>query len=52
VPAPEPKKELNWQEIAAYYYAGRSIRECKERFGFSDDAWDKAVANGSVVPAA
>jgi hypothetical protein len=44
------KRNLDWQEIAAYYYCGRSIRECKERFRFSSDAWDKAVAQGLVVP--
>jgi hypothetical protein len=50
VPDSRPKKDLDWQEIAAYYYRGRSIRECKERFGFSSDAWDKAVAQGLVIP--
>jgi hypothetical protein len=46
----QSRKQLDWQKIADFYCGGRSIRDCKERFGFSSDAWDKAVAQGLVVP--
>lgn len=40
----------DWNEIAAFYYAGHTFRECKARFGISNHAWDKAVAARRVVP--
>ncbi|MEA2272432.1 MAG: hypothetical protein QOI98_1140 [Solirubrobacteraceae bacterium] len=40
----------DWDEIASYYNAGHTMRECKKRFGFSNHAWDKAVVAGLVVP--
>jgi len=40
----------DWNEIGAAYDSGLSVRECMLRFGFSSDAWSKAVARGDVVP--
>jgi hypothetical protein len=40
----------DWDEIAAYYNAGHSMRACKARFGFSRYAWERAVAGGLIVP--
>lgn len=36
--------------MQGYYEAGHTIEECRERFGFTYGAWDKAVARGEVVP--
>jgi 5-methylcytosine-specific restriction endonuclease McrA len=40
----------DWDEIQAYYDAGRSVRECQARFGFSRRSWNKAVQRGDVIP--
>ena len=32
------------------YEAGHSMRECKARFGFSNNAWDEAIIDGKIVP--
>lgn len=42
--------DVNWDSVTAYYEEGHSVRECKLRFGFSNYAWDRAVADGRVVP--
>jgi DNA-binding CsgD family transcriptional regulator len=42
--------DIDWDAVRAYYDAGHSMRECKERFGFSSHAWDRAVIDGSIVP--
>jgi DNA-binding CsgD family transcriptional regulator len=39
----------DWTAVQAYYDEGRSIDECRERFGFSYGAWDKAVVRGDLV---
>jgi hypothetical protein len=43
-------RELNWEEVRAFYEAGHTMRECKARFGFSNDAWSKAAAEGKITP--
>jgi transposase len=43
-------KVFDWEAIRAYYDAGHSVRECRERFGFSNHAWDAAVKRGDVEP--
>lgn len=43
-------ERYDWTEIRAYYEAGHTLAECKERFGFSNNSWQKAVATGKVVP--
>lgn len=42
--------EINWNAVREYYELGHSMRECKEVFGFSNYAWDKAVTAGSITP--
>jgi len=37
-----------WPEIAAYYEAGHSRRECQLQFGFSHAAWKKAIRGGRL----
>jgi predicted DNA-binding protein YlxM (UPF0122 family) len=34
--------KYNWEEIQAYYDEGYSLRECQEKFGFSNTAYAKA----------
>jgi len=41
---------FDWAAIQAHYDAGHTIDECRERFGFSYGAWDKAAVRGDVVP--
>jgi DNA-binding CsgD family transcriptional regulator len=43
-------REFDWQAIAAYYETGRTVQQCRERFGFSNRAWTAAVARGDVHP--
>lgn len=40
----------DWDRIREAYEAGVSQRECRARFGFSNDAWREAVARGDIVP--
>lgn len=42
--------EYDWVVIRAFYDRGHSVRECKERFGFANGAWHRAVGRGEVVP--
>jgi transposase-like protein len=42
--------KFDWQAIAAYYDAGHNVRECRERFGFSNRGWSAAVERGDVQP--
>jgi hypothetical protein len=41
---------FDWAAIQKCYDAGHTIRECREQFGFSYGAWDKAVMRGEIVP--
>jgi transposase-like protein len=40
----------DWGAVRAHYDAGHSMRDCKEKFGFSNYAWDRAVIDGLIVP--
>ena len=42
--------EIDWLAIREYYDSGMTLRQAKERFGFSNHAWDKAVARGDIQP--
>lgn len=42
------KCKYDWEAILAYRLAGHAIDECCATFGFSADAWYKAVARGVV----
>jgi DNA-binding CsgD family transcriptional regulator len=45
-----PRRSLfNWKAIQEYYDQGHTIDECKERFGVSYGAWDKAAVRGDLV---
>ena len=45
-----PRQSLfNWEAIQEYYDQGHTIDECKERFGVSYGAWDKAAVRGDIV---
>lgn len=41
---------IDWSKVRGYYGQGHTMRECKEKFGFSNYAWDKAVIAGEIVP--
>ena len=41
---------FDWDAIRDYYDVGHTVRECQERFGFSNGAWHRAVARGDVKP--
>jgi DNA-binding Lrp family transcriptional regulator len=43
-------KRYDWEEIRIAYEGGLSRLECVEKFGFSADAWMKAVKRGAIVP--
>jgi len=43
-------KRYDWRAIRGYYDAGHSMREAQVRFGFSNGAWDRAVARGDIEP--
>jgi transposase-like protein len=47
---PRKAREHNWKAIAECYDAGHSVKECRERFGFSNRAWTEAVKRGDVRP--
>ena len=42
------KRHYDWQAVRVHYEAGHSIRECQERFGFSNGAWEAAVRRGDI----
>jgi DNA-binding CsgD family transcriptional regulator len=46
----ERPSATDWNAVQAYYDEGRTIQECRERFGFTFGAWDKAVCRGDVEP--
>ena len=46
------ESHTDWESVRFHYEAGHSIEECRERFGFTFGAWDKAVSRGDVVPRA
>ena len=45
-----PRRVYDWSTIRAHYDAGHSLRDCQERFGFSNGAWHRATKRGDVVP--
>jgi 5-methylcytosine-specific restriction endonuclease McrA len=42
-------RRYDWKAIRAAYETGLSRRECMRKFGFSVDAWHKAVKRGAIV---
>jgi hypothetical protein len=45
-------RRYDWVAIREAYEGGMSRRECMIEFGFSPDAWHKAVRRGAIVPRA
>ena len=43
-------RRYDWAEVQRAVDAGSSRRDCMVRFGFSRDAWGKAVKRGDIVP--
>jgi DNA-binding CsgD family transcriptional regulator len=43
-------RRYDWSVIQAYYDLGHSLRDCRERFGFSFSSWHDAVKRGDIVP--
>jgi Helix-turn-helix domain len=43
-------RRYDWVEIQREVDSGSSMRDCMARFGFSRDAWGKAVKRGDLVP--
>jgi len=43
-------KQFDWLEIQTYYDAGNSGRACATKFGFKNQHWGRAVANGKMKP--
>lgn len=39
---------VNWAEVQSYYDAGRTMAECKARFGLSNGSWDRARLRGEL----
>jgi DNA-binding CsgD family transcriptional regulator len=43
-------RRFDWDEIRRVYESGVAMRECRERFGFSSQAWADAVKRGDITP--
>jgi 5-methylcytosine-specific restriction endonuclease McrA len=44
------RRKYDWSAVQAYYDEGHSYRECRQKFGFANASWTKAVQRGEVVP--
>ena len=52
IPANEKfARRYDWSVVQAAIDKGLSMRQCIARFGFSRDAWGKAVKRGDITPA-
>lgn len=40
----------DWTVVQAYHNQSNNMAQCRRHFGFSSDAWDKAVERGELVP--
>lgn len=47
---PGSARQVDWKAVRSYYEAGHTVKECRERFGFTNRAWSEAVARGDVQP--
>lgn len=43
------RSPIDWNAVQRYYDAGHTIDGCRDRFGFSYGAWDRAAVRGDVV---
>lgn len=44
----DQRKRYDWAKVQAYYDECHSYRECRQRFGFSAAAWEKARKRGEI----
>lgn len=47
---PRAANRYDWAAVRAYYEAGFSFVDCRQRFGFSGGSWSKAIERGDIVP--
>jgi 5-methylcytosine-specific restriction endonuclease McrA len=47
---PDRRRKYDWAEVQAYYNEGHSYRECRAKFGFHPQAWNKARQRGEIEP--
>jgi DNA-binding CsgD family transcriptional regulator len=40
----------DWAAVRDFYEDGHTVRECRERFGFSNGAWHRAIRRGDISP--
>jgi 5-methylcytosine-specific restriction endonuclease McrA len=40
----------DWKSVQEYHDQGNRMPQCRKRFGFSKDAWGKAVSRGELTP--
>jgi DNA-binding transcriptional ArsR family regulator len=43
-------RRYDWTEVQRAVDSGYSLRDCQAKFGFTRDAWGKAVKRGDLVP--
>lgn len=43
------RRRYDWAAVQAYYDAGHTYRECREKFGFCAAAWTEAVRRGDLT---
>lgn len=43
------RSPVDWDAVQEYYDAGHTIDECRDRFGFSFGAWDRAAVREDIV---
>src|SRR4051794_39824380 len=48
-PAEPCNRRYDWQEIQRYYDEGHTMKECRDRFGFSTETWYSARKRGDIV---
>lgn len=43
-------RRYDWQRIRDFYEEGRTVDECKARFGFNKQTWHAAIRRGLITP--
>ncbi|MEA2294083.1 MAG: hypothetical protein QOE86_1722 [Solirubrobacteraceae bacterium] len=43
-------RRYDWAQIRAYYEAGHTYVQCRDRFGFCGASWTAAIRRGAIVP--
>ncbi|MFN2528158.1 MAG: HNH endonuclease [Candidatus Baltobacteraceae bacterium] len=47
--AEDRRRIYKWSDIQKYYDEGHSYRDCREKFGFAAQSWQKARKRGEIV---